>query len=68
MKQYVHNELEAIVLIKESILSGDNERFDGARFYTHDGEFLFKSHIRLDNSIDMFRADGSVYNKTLFKD
>lgn len=65
MKQFVHNQLEAETLIREAFQSGDEDRFDGARFYTHDGEFLFKCHIKSDGSIDMLFADGTTYNKEM---
>ena len=46
MKQFVHNELEARVLIKEAYKRGDEERYQGSRWFTHTEEYLFKTEIR----------------------
>ncbi len=47
MKQRVHNELEAKVLIEEAFSQGTEEMYDGASFYTHDGQLLFVCRIDL---------------------
>lgn len=62
-KVFVHNKLEATTLINEAFVAGDEEKYDGARFFTHDGDFIFKCIIRTDSSFDMMFNDGQVYNK-----
>jgi hypothetical protein len=57
-KERVHNQLEAETLIKEAFSRGTEEKYDGTRFFTHDGEFLFKCHIRL-TEYEMIWSDGS---------
>lgn len=57
-KERVHNRLEAETLIKEAFAKGEEEKYDGTRFFTHEGEFLFKCHIRL-TEYEMIRSDGS---------
>jgi hypothetical protein len=44
MTMNVHNELEAIVLIKESFAYGKEEKFFDCEFFTHDGKYLFKTY------------------------
>ena len=46
-KTTVHNALEGKVLIKEAFRRGDEDKYDGCKFFTHDGEFLFTCKIRL---------------------
>lgn len=41
----VHNELEANVLIKEAYKAGEEEKYNGTCFYTHDGAYLFTCFI-----------------------
>ena len=57
-KERVHNQLEAETLIKEAFACGTEEKYDGTRFFTHEGEFLFKCHIRL-TEYEMIWANGS---------
>lgn len=61
-KERVHNQLEAEILIREAFSRGDEEKYDGTRFFTHDGEFLFKCHIRL-TEYEMILDDGSGITK-----
>jgi len=44
LKERVHNEFEAQVLLKESHNKGEN-KYDSTRFYTHDGDYLFTSFV-----------------------
>ena len=43
-KQRVHNELEAIVLIKESFKKGNEDRYFDCKFFNHDEDYLFTSY------------------------
>lgn len=43
-KERVHNEFEAVTLLKESHNRGEN-KYDGTKFNTHDGEYLFTSFV-----------------------
>ncbi|HBI01746.1 MAG TPA: hypothetical protein DDY18_09020 [Flavobacterium sp.] len=47
MKQRVHNELEAKVLIEEAFSQGTEDQYDGSAFYTHDEKLLFVCRIDL---------------------
>jgi hypothetical protein len=67
IKERVHNKLEAEILIKESLRDFDFDKYDGTKFYTHDGDFLFTCYIRPDGSYDMMFEDGSCYNRDVRK-
>jgi len=45
LKERVHNQLEAEVLIKEAFSKGDEDKYHETKFYTHDGDYLFKCLI-----------------------
>ena len=46
-KETVHNELEAKTLIEEAYSRGTEEMYQGTKFYTHAGQFLFTCEINL---------------------
>lgn len=46
-KETVHNELEAKILIEEAYSQGNEDMYNGTKFYTHSGEFLFKCETNL---------------------
>lgn len=43
MKQNVHNILEVKALLKEELLSGDPDKYNGTMWYSHSGEYLCRS-------------------------
>jgi len=47
VKQTVHNLMEAKVLIKESYARGEEQMYDGTRWYTHQGAFICLSNTFL---------------------
>lgn len=55
----VHNELEAKVLIEEAFSRGDEEKYQGTIFETHDGDRLFKCEINL-TEYTMHKNDHSI--------
>lgn len=46
-KQTVHGGMEAKALIKEAYAQGIENKYDGTRWYSHEGVFIFKSNCRL---------------------
>ena len=53
MKMTVHNITEVKALIKESINSGDVEKFNGAQWFSHNGEYICRSFT----SFEMFHLE-----------
>ena len=43
----VHNEKELRALILEAYKNGNEDKYNGARWYTHQGQFIAKSNCRL---------------------
>ena len=46
-KMTVHNLMEVKALIKESFVVGDENEFDGTRWFTHANQFLCLSSVDL---------------------
>lgn len=43
-KEFVHNELEAITIVRESFNYGNEDKYFDCEFYSHNGEYLFKTY------------------------
>lgn len=59
-KTTVHNELEGKTLIKEAYAQGDEAKFDGCKFFTHDGDFLFTCKTSLTEFEMDYSCDGEI--------
>lgn len=59
IKERVHNQMEAEVLIKEAFVNCDEYKYNGTTFYTHDGDKMFVCIIN-DNKCTMTFPDGNV--------
>lgn len=63
--ELVHNDFEARALIKEAFRNGDEAKYDGCEFRSHDGKFLFTCKISL-TEFEMDRShDGEVKDSTI---
>ena len=59
-RERVHNEFEGIVLIKEAFKKGTEDKYDGTKFYTHEGDYLFKVEIRTTEFEVIYPTNNSV--------
>lgn len=64
-KERVHNQLEAEVLIKQAYRHGDEEKYNGCQFFTHDGKFLFTCKTKLTEFEIDFSHNGEIKDSVI---